>query len=366
MAHGLGFHSGLLEGTVALRKLAQGDQQLANDEQRLGLQAEEVGSQNLMRQAQREELLRKMAREDYTSAMLQQAFAKNQGTQMSIDGDAALAEQSIAAGKAIIGTDPKTGLDLIKQGQSYKTSAITTELQKMQIQKAKVEMQGDIAAGITDQASLEEAIPALAKLGVAVPEKYRTWSPEAKSWWENRKIASDNYLKKIQIEETKRAHDLQATENESKQKAREENLRIARQREERQRAKVESTARKMKEPTAKSVEMEVQTLAANNDLFDDLPPGQKLQAARDVYYRAAELYSSGEAADQAEALQMAREEIFGSLEEDGYFSSKYSGANGKKPPTAPSQDEWLVAAKKANPGVPEEQLVAYYTQTYGK
>src|SRR5690606_22651772 len=113
--------------------------------------------------------------------------------------------ESISAGRALMGVNPKVGLDLIKQGQTAQQQATMDEIRNSQLKAARVEEASLIMGGISDQQTLDEAQESLSKLGVVIPDRYKTYSPETQEWLKNRAIASERYLRSLQIEnETKR------------------------------------------------------------------------------------------------------------------------------------------------------------------
>lgn len=334
MASGLGYYSGLLEGRKTLQDMALRERQAGIQEQELQLrreqearQLEESKSSNLMRLAQREQLLRTFAEEDQTKALLKKTYSANIPTAVAdnkVKSASALGDDTIATGRALLGINPKVGLEMIRAGQTAKSQAGIDEVRNENIKAARAERAGQVMSAVTDQTTLDEAVQELASLGQEVPERFRTWSPETKVWLENRAIASKNFLDKTRIDNQAKQIELTEEENKSKQEARIAKQKLDTQKEERLRNKVDA-GRKLKTIPTKELQAEVAGLNQIPE-FDDLDKGAKLQAARDVYSLAASYLADGTAENQAVAMARAREEIRKRIDPE---TSTYKGFGGE-------------------------------------
>jgi hypothetical protein len=345
MAQPLTYYSGVLAGR----------QFLAEQQER---------QENLrLKQLQREGLLRQMAEEDQTKALLSKAYSSNvplNTADNAAKSNLAIGAESISAGRAIMGVNPKVGLDLIKQGQIAQQQATMDEIRNSQLKAARAEEAGLIMGSITDQQTLDEALEPLSRLGVVIPDRYKTYSPETQEWLKNRAIASERYLRSLQIQnETKRVVLDEQYKNaliEDKTKKQ----KLAEAREERLKNKVTAGA-KIKTIPQKEILMEVAGLN-QIDEFSDLDKGAKLQAARDVFSLANQYLAEGTAENQAVAMARARQEIIKRIDPE---TGEYRGFS-EKTTSVPSVEEWLAKAKKVNPNVSEQALIDYYNSKYAK
>lgn len=370
MPSGLGYYSGLLEGRKTLQDMALNERKTGIQEQELQLrreqearQLEESKSSNLMRMAQREQLLRKFSEEDQTKALLQKTYSANIPTAIA-DNKAksisSLGDETITTGRALLGVNPKVGLEMIKAGQTAKAQAGIDEVRNENIKAARAERAGQIMSTVTDQSTLDEAVQELASLGQEVPERFRTWSPETKVWLENRSIASQRVLESTRIQNQAKQIELTEEENASKQKARLKKQKLDEQKEERLRNKVYAS-RKIKTIPTKELQAEVAGLNQIPE-FDALDKGAKLQAARDVYSLATAYLADGTAENQAVAMARAREEIRKRIDAE---TGTYKGFDAEAKTQVPSQSEWMAKAKQANPNATDAQLKAFYDKKYG-
>jgi hypothetical protein len=346
MAQPLTYYSGVLAG-----RQFQAEQQAQQEDLRL-------------KKLQRESLLRKMAEEDQTKALLSRAYSSAiplNTADNAAQSNLSVANESISAGRALMGINPEVGINLIKQGQIAQQQATMDEIRNSQLKAARAEEAGLIMGGISDQQTLDEAQESLAKLGVIIPERYKTYSPETQEWLKNRAIASERFLRSQQIQnETKRV----LLDEQYKQSLAEDRIKkqkLAEAKEARLQNKVSAGA-KIKTIPQKEIMAEVAGLNEIEE-FSDLSSGHKLQAARDVYSLANQYLAEGTAENQAVAMARARQEVINRIDQE---TGEYLGFGGGGSVGVPSQEEWLAKAKEANPTATEEALINYYNSKYAK
>ena len=85
------------------------------------------------------------------------------------------------AAMQIMPINPKEGERLLHEASNARTVAANSKLHSMQAEKSKAERLGALAATVTDEASLQRAIPEFTRLGEPVPAKLRQWNPETQA-----------------------------------------------------------------------------------------------------------------------------------------------------------------------------------------
>jgi hypothetical protein len=342
MPEGMGYYSGVMDAMKTKSEMGERTQR------------------GRLYQLQERKLQQELDDDAKTKAILGSAFNATMPQRIGdeeVSSDEELSNRYIQAGKDAIGTDPKVGLELIKQGQQFKSEAALKAYRNTQMKAAQVQAAGTIASQITDQDTLNEAIPELAKNGMVIPERFgNKWSPQLKEWLGHRAVASDNYLKSLAVENDTRAIDLREEENESKQADRVAKQKIAAAKEDRQRNKIES-GRKLRTIPQKELLTEVAGLNEIGE-FEDLNPGMKLQAANDVFALAQGYMNEDPDINQAVAMQRARQDIVGRIDvETGEYKGFGEEANTKKlasakPASIQSKEEYdslPVGAAYVNP-----------------
>lgn len=130
-----------------------------------------------------------------------------------------------------------------------------------------------------------------------------------------------------------------------------------------------STAKAPSDKDIKDIEAQAEVAIRDELGLEDatVDPGLKQKIAA----RAAALFidsESGAYRNRIEAARMAAKELRGGTETSGWFSKTIRAKGGEqtKPtaPQSPSMDEWMKAARKANPKATDQELRDYYKQKY--
>jgi hypothetical protein len=266
----------------------------------------------------------------------------------------ALAEKFTKLGETLIAIDPKKGMEYIKLGSDFKSKAQQRVGTDLEIKAKKAQMLGEVASFVQDDESAQQAVADFAKLGREVPERFRNFStPEAKEYWTNQKSFAKNYavslkadndaLKSIQANEKLRMQQ-EALDLKKKNQARTEELAQLR---------IKSKVKLNKD----EVKREVGALNQLGDDIEDLPIETKRVMAEDVASATVSILAENPSLSQDEAKGRARD-LIKSRVVDGQYPL------GTKQ-TAPTFDQFLPAAKKANPGLTDEEIKDYYLKKYG-
>lgn len=269
-------------------------------------------SENRLRDIQSRKLETELTDDNETKRLLEIAFSSTIPSRVSnnqVQQEEALADQTIEAAKSIMRRDPKLGIDLLNKGQDIRNSATTNAYRNAQIKQAQLEAGGLVAATITDQDTLNEALPELAKNGIIIPERFgNKWSPKLKEWLDNRKIASDNYIKSLNLEQDERIIDLNERKQDEKEKQDIIKNRLAEAREKRLQGKMQE-GNKLVKVNKLDLETELAGLKSNEE-FDSLAEEDQIRFAKDVYGLANYKLAHGEAKDTPEAMEQARQQLF--------------------------------------------------------
>jgi hypothetical protein len=273
-----------------------------------------------------------------------------------------LAETTAIAAKKLMATNPKMGLDLLDKSNEYKKQAIANKIQNATFKQAQMEAAGQISAIVTDQQSLDEALPELAKHDVIVPDRFKKWSPETKNWFKNRAVFSKNAMAEIKLNNTLELTRLKELDDKSKASKREADIKEQEQKQIAARDKIK-TAAALKNVPIDAATLEASDLASSNELFGALEPTTQISAAKDVYSTANSLVANNQASTFPEALSKAREIVLSKIDP---ISGKYLGFQAKAPKTETPENPQIVAAEKwlkDNPNNPKAAAVRAKLET---
>lgn len=254
-------------------------------------------------------------------ALITNAFKSSSRDRISkdkIDTDEALSNQLIEVGKAVSGVNPKLAIEFITQAGAFKAKAKTQQIQDLAIKAAKLEAQGDIASMVTDQASADEAVQKMSELDVIVPERYRTYTPEAQEWWKRRAIQSKAFQEANKIAIKEKEFELQEDNVESLISKRKADV-VARERKETQARDKITQGRKLAFEKPKEQALEIKLLADQDERFADLDSTLQKVVVRDVQATAAAYLKDDPELDQSVALQRARRTVLDRIDEEGNY-----------------------------------------------
>lgn len=345
MAQFTGFYSGVKDAMETQSQIDQRDSstklnQLAGQRAQIEMD-EQAANKRILRNAFTAKIPEKVAKDAVSAASF-------------------LADQQVQAGQAILkgGGDPKAGIQLIKEGNETRQTAMANQYRDLQIKASQLDASGGVAAQVMDQSSLDAAIPELSKFGVVVPEKFRTWSPETKEWFDRRAIANKAYRESLLVQQKQVALGLKQEDTESKIETRAANIKLKEEKEQRARSGLDTT-RKGSGYTplsGKALEVTMGELSGD-DSFKGLKPAEKLAASQDYADLIVAKLASGEAKNRMEARQMAKEDLKSRVNENGEYKP-FEASKG------PSLEEFITKAGAANPGYTKEQLTQEYNKRY--
>jgi hypothetical protein len=320
----------LASGGAQLEVNKQRDARLAEQE-RNSLQQQQQDQQAYIqeeqnRRAQEEWNLKKQAFEEQKQSekLMASAFASTIPERAGIaeeEGMTSLAEKTAMAAKKLMATNPKMGLDLLEKSQKYKEQAISNKVQNATFKQAQMEIAGQIASTVTDQQSLDEALPELFKNGVVVPDRFKKWGAETKNWFVNRAVFSKNAMAEIKLQNTLELTRLKELEDKSKQDKRDADIKAQEQKQIAARDKLKTTAA-LKNVPIDYATLEASDLAETNDAFANLESSTQIIAAKDIYSTANSLVANQEASTFPEALTKAREIVLSKIDPK---TNKYLG-----------------------------------------
>lgn len=322
-----------------------------------------------LQQLQRQQAEKQMAEEERTKQILSNVYSSQVPIKLGDDYEDTLnqlANQSTQAGQALMQVNPKEGINFMKQAYEQRVQAQDAAKRSYERKKTQVEMAGNIASQVTDQASLDEAIGQLSEVGVQVPDRVKVWSPATKEWFGRRAIASEAYLKSIELDQKANQIKINQEEASSKQADRLAKQKAAETKELRAQQKIASAKQSYKpsKEETKLVNQEIDVLAETDDRFDSLDSDVQKIAGRDVRYLKTAFMSSDPTLSEDQALQRARRTVLGRIKEDGTYPVVEETTKAA-PTSAPPMEAWVAANLKANKGYTEAEIRAIYKDKFG-
>jgi hypothetical protein len=172
---GVGYNTGLMKGMAAASEM----------------QSARSREEALMEQMQTSRLKQAMEIQEYTNKMqerklLQDAFMATSPDRIEgdkVNKDEILGQQFVTAGKAMLMTDPKTGLAMIKEGNDLLGTSAEGQHRLIQAAMGRQKIMADVATTVHDQETLTVAVEKAASLGEKIPEQFRQWNPASEEWW---------------------------------------------------------------------------------------------------------------------------------------------------------------------------------------
>lgn len=320
----------LASGGAQLEVNKQRDARLA-EQSRNDLQQQQQDNQYRLQQAQDQRAqeewnLKKQAFEEQKQSekLMASAYASSipervAGTEE--DGISTLAEKTATVAKRMMSSNPKMGLELLDKSQEYRKQAIAAKIQNSTLKQAQMETAGQISSAITDQQTLNEALPELAKNGVIVPDRFKTWSDESKNWFANRAVFSSNVLAEMRVKNAEQLSKLKEADDKSKAAKRDADIKDKEQKQIATRDKLKIAA-SLKNVPLTAAQLEASDLAESNEAFSKLESSTQLLAAKDIYSQANSLVANNQATTYPEALTKAREIVLSKIDPT---TGKYTG-----------------------------------------
>lgn len=180
-----GYYSGLLKGMMGVQELKDSETLRQERQQTMQIRAGE------MRRQQQER--------DLMMQAFQGGADVRQGLEDSQDLSAQARKLSAIAAR-IMPFDPARGTAMMKEAGSMRAQKSLQDVRNIEATVKKNEVLGTTAIGVQDQASLNDAVEELARAGIPVPPKYRTWGPEAQKWWESRARVAKRNLEALKVD----------------------------------------------------------------------------------------------------------------------------------------------------------------------
>lgn len=327
MAQGLGFYSGLLEGTKAMQSMDVQRQELSLQQRRVAQEEENSRESNLNRALERQQMLRSFEREDKIRSILEQSNANLGAATGESEEFDILANEYSNVGKSILGLDPKQGMEFIKESRIIRNAAADRKIKDLELQKTRADMQGEILYGIEDQNTLDAARESLARLGIDIPERYRDYNnPETKSWIKKTALRSKTVREAIKLQQADDRIRIQDENTQSQIEARRDRQMNADRNYALNREKIK-TSKPQKQPTLMETGFQVELLKTD-PTFKRLKDTEQLEAARDVIYLATALVAEGTAKSMQDGETLARQQILAAIDPESrtYVRENVSGS----------------------------------------
>ena len=122
----------------------------------------------------------------------------------------ALVKQYRQAGKALLTTDPQTGMSLMREADSLNYHNTSDRLKLTAQNQDKTDRMYAFAGMVQDQTGLDEFINLAAQNGQPVPNQYQTWSPATESWLERQAVLALPASKALTLQQRQQRIDLAA------------------------------------------------------------------------------------------------------------------------------------------------------------
>jgi hypothetical protein len=295
--------------------------------------------------AARNQQMQLAAKQDYlddqTRQTLSTAFNTQQQNNTAIsqfDLEDQTANQYRNAGKLVMATDPKSGLALLREGDSLSNQNTGRRLEAARVEVIKQDRLASLAGMVSDQEGLDQLIQLKAENGQVVPENFRTWGPATKAWLEREAALGlpQSKAADLALRTKKMEQDAAAEKRRAEQRAEELALK------ERREARLQSggtgkdAIKSLSAVTPKSEMAYVSEIQVLNDLdqeglFGKLDAGVQREAVQDAHLRAKQLVTQNPKITPEQALAQARQEVLQEIvPAESYWGSPTRIRAGKK------------------------------------
>ena len=317
---GMGYYSGFKEGLDTLTE----NKAKAQETQYKRAQTE--ASEYKFQQEQMD-----VANQNRAKAILQNVINSSsfeeQGKTVQ-DVNSTIANTLTEAGKQILAVDPKTGLDLIKQGGDAAKTASLSKYHAAEAKKYQYGIANDLyAQNAPDGSDWADTQMRLSEVGVVVPPQFQTWGPETAAWVNRRAIQSEAAIKVLDAQQRVVANNIkqqQVTINQENAQTKQFAVK----------AKEAKSQASYKPLSGKPLETTLAELDTD-DKFEGLDAGVKLRATQDYANQIQQNLSSGMPLEIARAT--ARNNIVSRIKNNTFSSNEYNApvpAGTAKPPAA--------------------------------
>lgn len=305
---GVGYNTGLLKGMTAA-------QEINASRSREAAMAEEIQASRLKQMMQ----MQQMATEQQEKKLLQDAFVgtsaeRVEGEKVNLEDQ--LGQKYLAAGKAMLITNPKLGMQLMKEGNDMLGTSSEGQARLLRNSMVRHQIVGDLANTVYDQASLDKAIQDMANVGEEIPPQFRVWNPVTAEWFKKRGSVAESAYKNASL-------GLRANGQAIQQDALDHKITIDEQKKLDADRKFALRQEAMKKTGYKALDRKEIRAAANilneDPIFSPLSEEDQALAARDIDMRAFALFKDGKAGDLATANQMAKDEVASKIKDERYL-----------------------------------------------
>ena len=228
----------------------------------------------------------------------------------------ALVNQYRQAGKALLPTDPQTGMSLMREADNLNYQNTSNRLKITALNQDKTDRMYAFAGMVQDQTGLDEFVNLAAQNGQQVPDQYKIWSPATESWLERQMTLALPASKALTLQQ--RQQRIELAQQKQAEQERINNERLAqRDRENAQKREDRQTTGVNKTLNLSTPKSEMAYLQEEKKLQDldptgavkDLPDGIKRKALQDVYTRAQDLARANPGAAATELLAQAQKDV---------------------------------------------------------
>jgi len=303
-----GFYGGYLNALSQISGVEEANNRIAARNQQMQFAA------NQERRTAKQEAL-----DDQTRRTLSTAFNTQQQNATTIgqfDLEDQTAGQYRNVGKLVMGTDPKTGLALMREGDQLANQNTGRRLEAARVEVIKQDRLASLAGMVEDQEGLNQYIELKAQNGQIVPPELRSWGPSSKAWLDREAAMGLPASKAADLALRTKKMELDAATEKRKAEQRAEQLALNERREARLQAGGSSkdTTKSLAATTPKSEMAYVSEIQVLNDLdqtgvFGKAAPGLQREAVQDSHLRAKQLVTQNPKLTPEQALAQARAEV---------------------------------------------------------
>ena len=319
----MGYYSGVKEGLDTLSQNAQRKAQTNLTNSETDTQDQETQLKQTQVAKAKYDLQQQQSNDDdqdRAKAILQKAMdatSYDEKGQIVQDTNSTIANTLMNAGKQILGTDPKTGLELIKQSNAASNTAALSQYHTAEAKKYQLGMANDLYAQTApDGSDWANTQDRLSEVGVVVPDQFKTWSPETAAWVNRRAVQSTAAIKVLNANQKVVANDIKQQQVDVNQFKADTQAKA-------QQAKEAKTQAGYKPLAGKPLDSTLTELNTD-DNFSGLNAGVKLQATQDYSNQIQQNITAGMPAEIARAT--ARNTILGRIKNNTFGSNTYIGA----------------------------------------
>lgn len=240
------------------------------------------------------------------------------------DVNSTIANTLTEAGKKILAVDPKTGLDLIKQGGVASNTASLSKYHEVEAKKYQYNIANDLyAQNAPDGSDWADTQMRLSEVGVVVPPQFQTWSPETAAWVNRRAVQSQGAIKVLGAQQKVIANNIKQQQVNINQENAQTKQFAAKAKEAKSQASYKPLSGKPLETTLAELN--------TDDRFEGLDEGVKIRATQDYANQIQQNLSTGMPLEIARAT--ARNNIVNRIKNNTFSSNEYNAPKASEPIT---------------------------------